>query len=68
MIRLPSILLATFSLLAWSQTPKPAAPDPQPPRLKVMVDPGHGGDDGGAKGAKGLKEKAAALEIAKAKA
>ncbi len=31
-----------------------------------MVDPGHGGDDGGAKGAKGLKEKAAALEIAKA--
>jgi N-acetylmuramoyl-L-alanine amidase len=31
-----------------------------------MVDPGHGGDDGGAKGAKGLKEKAAALEIGKA--
>jgi len=36
------------------------------PRLKVMVDPGHGGDDGGARGAMGLKEKAAALEIAKA--
>lgn len=31
-----------------------------------MVDPGHGGDDGGAKGARGLKEKAAALDIAKA--
>ncbi len=31
-----------------------------------MLDPGHGGDDGGAKGAKGMKEKAAALEIAKA--
>lgn len=31
-----------------------------------MVDPGHGGDDGGAKGPKGLKEKAAALEIGKA--
>lgn len=31
-----------------------------------MVDPGHGGDDGGAKGPKGLKEKTAALEIAKA--
>lgn len=37
-----------------------------PPRLKVMVDPGHGGQDGGAKGPKGLKEKAAALEIGKA--
>jgi N-acetylmuramoyl-L-alanine amidase len=31
-----------------------------------MVDPGHGGDDGGAKGPKGLKEKGAALEIARA--
>jgi N-acetylmuramoyl-L-alanine amidase len=31
-----------------------------------MVDPGHGGDDSGAKGPKGLKEKAAALEIAQA--
>lgn len=35
-------------------------------RLKVMVDPGHGGDDGGAKGPKGLKEKTAALELARA--
>jgi len=31
-----------------------------------MVDPGHGGDDGGAKGPKGLKEKTAALEIGQA--
>ncbi len=31
-----------------------------------MVDPGHGGDDGGARGTKGLKEKTAALELAKA--
>jgi len=31
-----------------------------------MLDPGHGGDDGGAKGHKGLTEKAAALAIAKA--
>jgi len=31
-----------------------------------MVDPGHGGEDGGAKGPKGLKEKTAALEIGKA--
>lgn len=28
-----------------------------------MLDPGHGGDDGGARGPKGLKEKAAALAI-----
>ncbi|WP_285577338.1 N-acetylmuramoyl-L-alanine amidase family protein [Geothrix limicola] len=67
MIKLPSLLLATFSLLSWSQTPKSAAPVPaSAPRLKVMVDPGHGGDDGGAKGTKGLKEKAAALEIGRA--
>jgi N-acetylmuramoyl-L-alanine amidase len=66
MIRLPNVLFATFSLLAWGQTPKPAVSPVLPPRLKVMVDPGHGGDDGGAKGTKGLKEKAAALEIAKA--
>ncbi|HEX7552694.1 MAG TPA: N-acetylmuramoyl-L-alanine amidase [Geothrix sp.] len=65
MIKLPSLLL-TFSLLAWGQTPKPAAPPARSPRLKVMVDPGHGGDDGGARGPKGLKEKAAALEIGKA--
>ena len=72
MIRLPSLLLS-FSLLSWAQTPnpnasgaRPAAPNQTPaPRLKVMVDAGHGGDDGGAKGPKGLKEKAAALEIAK---
>ena len=62
MIRLPGVLLATFSLLAWSQTPNPAAE----PRLKVMLDPGHGGDDSGAKGAKGLKEKSAAMELARA--
>jgi N-acetylmuramoyl-L-alanine amidase len=31
-----------------------------------MVDPGHGGDDAGAHGPKGLKEKLAALEIAQA--
>jgi N-acetylmuramoyl-L-alanine amidase len=60
---LPSILLATSSLLAWSQTPKPAAPAP---RLKVMVDPGHGGDDEGARGPKGLREKQAALDLARA--
>jgi N-acetylmuramoyl-L-alanine amidase len=44
----------------------PAAVTTAIPRLKVALDPGHGGDDGGAKGAKGLKEKDAALRIAKA--
>lgn len=34
------------------------------PRLKVAVDPGHGGEDSGAKGSKGLLEKEAALELA----
>lgn len=33
-------------------------------RLKIMLDPGHGGDDRGAKGPKGLKEKEAVLELA----
>jgi N-acetylmuramoyl-L-alanine amidase len=61
MIRLPSILLATFSLLS-----RGVSAYPPEPRLKVMVDPGHGGDDGGARGKKGLKEKTAALELAKA--
>ena len=31
-----------------------------------MVDPGHGGDDGGARGPRGLKEKTAALELSRA--
>jgi len=66
MIRLPSLLLATFSLLAWGQTPKSAGPPAQALRLKVMLDPGHGGDDGGARGFKGLLEKTAALELARA--
>ena len=34
------------------------------PRLKIAVDPGHGGEDRGAKGAKGLQEKDAALALA----
>ena len=31
-----------------------------------MLDPGHGGDDGGARGPRGLKEKTAALELSRA--
>lgn len=55
-------LLATcclaFSLLAPAAPPKPATP------LKVAVDAGHGGDDRGARGPKGLTEKEAAFAIA----
>lgn len=36
------------------------------PKLKVALDAGHGGEDGGAKGAKGLREKAVALHLAHA--
>lgn len=55
-----------FSLLAWGQTPNPASPLPisVPSRLKVAIDPGHGGEDDGAKGTKGLKEKDVVLELA----
>lgn len=60
-LRIVAVLL--FSLLAWGQTPNgvPVAP----PRWRVALDPGHGGDDEGAKGGKGLKEKDAALDLAR---
>jgi len=35
------------------------------PRLKVVLDPGHGGDDCGARGKKGLLEKDVTLELAR---
>jgi N-acetylmuramoyl-L-alanine amidase len=58
---LPRILLIPFlSLLAWGQSPQTAAPAP---RLKIALDAGHGGEDTGAKGPKGLLEKDAALTI-----
>jgi N-acetylmuramoyl-L-alanine amidase len=56
---LPAICLA-FSLLAWGQTPKPAPL----PRLRIALDAGHGGEDSGARGPKGLTEKEAAFAIA----
>ena len=55
---LPAFCLA-FSVLAWGQTPKPAPA----PRLRIALDPGHGGDDRGARGPKGLTEKEAAFDI-----
>jgi N-acetylmuramoyl-L-alanine amidase len=60
-LRIVPILL--FSLLAWSQTPKPV------PRLKVAVDPGHGGEDCGARSRKrgeALQESDVVLALGKA--
>jgi len=58
-------LALLFSLLAWSQSPNPDASKPVAPRLRVAVDPGHGGEDAGARGPKGLREKDAVLALAK---
>ena len=52
-----------LGLLAWGQAP-PNAPSPEPARPRIFLDPGHGGEDRGATGAKGLKEKEAVLELA----
>jgi len=61
-VKLPGILFTLlFSLLAWGQTPKLP---PRPQRLKIALDPGHGGEDAGAKGPKKLLEKQAALGLA----
>jgi N-acetylmuramoyl-L-alanine amidase len=55
----------TISLLAPAQTPKSVvAGRHDTGRLLVVLDPGHGGDDDGAKGRKGLMEKDVALELA----
>jgi N-acetylmuramoyl-L-alanine amidase len=62
LLRILPLLL--FSLLAPAQTPKPERPPRLPQRLKVVLDPGHGGDDAGAKGPRGSREKALALDLA----
>ena len=65
-MKLLSILpILFFSLLAPGQTPKPGGGS-APGRLLVFLDPGHGGDDLGATGARGLQEKTAALMLAQA--
>jgi N-acetylmuramoyl-L-alanine amidase len=63
--KLPRTVLALlFSLLAWSQSPNPEPPKPAGARLKIALDAGHGGEDAGARGPKGLLEKESALELA----
>ena len=47
-------------LMAMGQTPR----SPQPGRLLVVLDPGHGGEDDGAHGRHGLLEKDVALALA----
>lgn len=54
---LPCLPLLALNLLA------PALPPLPPGRHLVMVDPGHGGEDDGAHGRKGLVEKDVALEL-----
>ncbi len=44
---------------------KPAASIPRARKLRVVIDPGHGGKDPGARGPRGLAEKNAAFDIAR---
>jgi len=55
----------TLSLLAHAQTPKSPGAPRDPGRLLVFLDPGHGGEDEGAKGHQGLLEKNVALALAR---
>jgi len=50
----------TLSLLALGQTPKPYPPA----RMLVVLDPGHGGDDDGARARDGVLEKNVTLQLA----
>lgn len=63
MIRLlRTLLFLSISLTAIAQNPK-KVPSHKP--IRIMIDPGHGGEDNGAKGPKGLIEKSIVLQLAK---
>lgn len=57
--------LASFSLMAGGPNPKAGSPGAAKAPL-VVLDAGHGGEDHGAHGPRGLQEKSVALAIAKA--
>lgn len=56
-----------FAQLATSPSPgsASASPSTSPPRVRVVIDPGHGGKDPGTVGANGLQEKDVVLDVAK---
>lgn len=62
MKRLRILPFLALGLLAQGRTPA----RPEPGRLLVEVDPGHGGEDDGARGRRGLLEKDVALELGQA--
>jgi N-acetylmuramoyl-L-alanine amidase len=71
------VTIDLFAAPDQTATPVPGAPTPPPapalpepvfptPGVKtIVIDPGHGGDEAGAKGAKGTLEKAVALNVAR---
>lgn len=56
-------LLAQFAVS--TTDPPSASPSPIPSRVRVVIDPGHGGKDPGTVGANGLQEKDIVLDVAK---
>jgi N-acetylmuramoyl-L-alanine amidase len=57
-------LAVTLSILS-AVTALPRTQEPRPPQVRtVVIDPGHGGEDAGTRGAGGLQEKQLALDVA----
>jgi N-acetylmuramoyl-L-alanine amidase len=57
-------LAVTLSIVS-AVTSLPRTQEPQPPRVQtVVLDPGHGGEDAGVRGASGLIEKQLTLDVA----